>query len=436
MIMLNSEKSIHFYPEIIQIEITTLCNFNCKMCLRSFQKDTYQNMPLEQFEALAKQIFPKIKKVVLYGHGEPLMHPDFEKIVKITRKYLPKDGKIDFTTNGSLLTPSKLDQILKNNINRIVVSFDTSNFMKLKEIRAGIQEDRIVTNFHYLSTQRKEGKLDELAIETVIMRSNFHDLPYLIEYCSEFNVDTIYVSHVLAFDESLLPETLYFTISKESWENSQEIVKKGWELFEKAMFDPVDSYAVSRDTLVNATKNVNTIWERIRERGIENNHPLIFEASKKIDQANETERVFNKAKTLAQKLGIKLELPEIFPILRKRECPYINQKAIIVRVDGGVAPCYNFLHNHKVYVNNHERDVKEITFGNLQNESLEKIVQGPYHNFRKILLDISKNVPWSGDCLYSTQNCFFVTNNDFDCYGNHPACNECLYSVGLVRCIF
>jgi len=406
------------------------------MCLRNFQKETYQNMPLEQFEAIAKKVFPNIKKVVLYGHGEPLMHPDFEKIVKITRKYLQKDGKIDFTTNGSLLTPSKLDKILKNNINRIVVSFDTSNFMKLKEIRAGIQEDQIVTNFNYLSKQRKEGKLAELAIESVIMRSNLHDLPYLIEYCSEFNVDSIYVSHVLVFDESMLSETLYFTISKEVWEISQEIVDKGWELFSKSMFDPVGA-EVSTDSLIKATNNVEDIWQRIRDHGIETNPPLIFEASKKIDLANETEGVFNKARNSAQKFNIKLELPEIFPILRNRICPYISRNAIIVRVNGGVAPCYNFLHNHRVYVNNHERDVNEITFGNLQEESLEDIVQGKnYHNFRKILLDISKNIPWSGDCLYSTRGCFFVSNNDTDCYGNSPGCNECLYSVGLVNCIF
>ena len=102
-------------------------------------------MPIEQFEAIAKQIFPKIKKVVLYGHGEPLMHPDFEKIVKISSKYLPKDGKIDFTTNGSLLTPLKLDKILLNKINRIIVSFDTSNFMKLKDIRSGNRRKITVT---------------------------------------------------------------------------------------------------------------------------------------------------------------------------------------------------------------------------------------------------------------------------------------------------
>ena len=431
-----NKEVIQFYPDTVQIEITTHCNFSCKMCLRNFQKDEYQNMPLEQFEALAKQIFPKIKKVVLYGHGEPLMHPDFEKLVEMARKFLPKDGKIDFTTNGSLLTPEKIEILLLNNINQIVVSFDTSNFMKLKEIRSGIQEDQIITNFQYLSKQRKEGKLIELAIETVIMRSNLHDLPYLIDYCSEFNVDSIYVSHVLPYDESMLSETLYFTISKEAWEISQEIVEKGWELFAKTMFDPVGA-EVSTDSLLKATNNVYEIWERIREHGIETNPPLLFDASKKSDLAIETENIFYKAEKLAQKLNIKLELPEVFPLLSKRICPYISQNAIIIRVNSDVAPCYNFLHNHKVFVNKHERDVKELSFGNLQNESLKEIVQGKnYQNFRKILIDISKNIPWSGDCVYSTTNCFFVSNNDTDCYGNSPGCNECLYSVGLVRCIF
>ena len=434
--MPNSIEVNQFYPDIVQIEITTFCNFNCKMCLRNFQKDKYQNMALEHFEALAKDIFPKIKKVVLYGHGEPLMHPDFEKLVKIARRYLPKDGKIDFTTNGSLLTPEKIDKILIEGINKIVVSFDTSNFMKLKEIRSGIQEDQIVTNFQYLSKQRKAGKLAELAIETVIMRSNLHDLPYLIEYCSEFNVDSIYVSHVLPFDESMLLETLYFTVSKEAWEISQEIVSKGWELFSKTMFDPVGA-EVSTDALIKATNNVEDIWKRIREYGIETNPPLLFEASKKTDLAIETESVFNKARSLAQKFNVNLELPDIFPNLCKRVCPYVSRNAIIIRVNGDVAPCYNFLHNHKVFVNNHERDVKELSFGNLQHESLDNIVQGKeYNKFRKILLDISKNIPWSGDCLYSTRNCFFVSNNDYDCYGNSPGCNECLYSVGLVNCIF
>ncbi|MHA1718018.1 MAG: radical SAM protein [Promethearchaeota archaeon] len=425
-----------FFPEIIQIEVTSFCNFNCKMCLRNFQKEEYQNISIELFKQIAKSVFPKLKKVVLYGHGEPLMHPEFEQLVRITREYLPEEGKIEFTTNASLLVPSKVDNILKYGINKIIVSFDTSNIMKLKEIRSGIQEDKVLENLAYLSKQKQAGKLPELAIETVIMRSNLHDLPYLIEFCNEFHINSIYVSHLLVYDKSMLSEILYLTISKEAWEISQELVNKGWEIFSKTMLDP-NGEEVSIELLENAISDVPEIWERIREYNIEINPPLIFEASKKMDLVNETERVFKRTKEIADKYGINLELPDIFPKLSERKCPYIDRKALLIRANGEIAPCYNFLHSHKLLINNHERDVKQISFGSLQEDSLDNIVNSEgYQNFRNTLLDISNNIPWSGDCLFSTRNCFYISNNDSDCYGNHPGCNECLYSVNLVRCIF
>ena len=93
----------------IYIEITNICNLNCKFCPDTNRKKEF--MRLEKFEEAIKKIHKLTKLVTLHVKGEPLLHKDLENILKILEKY---NLKTNITTNGTLIK-DKLEVIKNSN---------------------------------------------------------------------------------------------------------------------------------------------------------------------------------------------------------------------------------------------------------------------------------------------------------------------------------
>ncbi|MBN2157597.1 MAG: radical SAM protein [Candidatus Lokiarchaeota archaeon] len=426
------------HPKIIQIEVTTRCNYDCVMCLRQEWTQPDQDFPLSEFEKLAQASFPHVEKIILFGQGEPLMHPDFLALLKIARKYLPQKAKIDFTTNGSLLNKEIIEQISNFQINQITVSLDSMYLIKLQKYRKGATKE-IFANLDYLSNARLSGKIKELAIETVLMVSNVFDLPDLVNICySNYpGIDSIYVSHLLPYNADLTKEICYHTVSQENKPLRDMIITRWQDLLFKVFHNSVGwrKKVYSGDQWV---KNIREIIDSARKSDIDLDSTLIINELnnnrfiRQVQATFETIRDFNFHNRKPQ-----VELPPLYPQKDRRKCPYIDKSATIIRVDGQVAPCFNFLHSHSVYINSQKRTEDAISYGNVFEQPLSTIWNNElYQNLRKRLETMPLNIPWSGDCPYISFECFYMRNNASDCYGNSPGCNICLYSTDQVKCIF
>ena len=93
----------------IYIEITNVCNLNCKFCPDTKRKKQFMN--LQNFEEVIKKIHKYTKLVTLHVKGEPLLHSDLEQILKILENY---NLKTNITTNGTLIK-DKLEAIKNSN---------------------------------------------------------------------------------------------------------------------------------------------------------------------------------------------------------------------------------------------------------------------------------------------------------------------------------
>jgi len=91
----------------IYIEITNICNLNCKFCPETNRQKEF--MSVSNFEEVIKKIQGYTKLVYLHVKGEPLLHSDLYDILKILEKY---NLKANITTNGTLIK-EKLE-IIKN----------------------------------------------------------------------------------------------------------------------------------------------------------------------------------------------------------------------------------------------------------------------------------------------------------------------------------
>jgi MoaA/NifB/PqqE/SkfB family radical SAM enzyme len=89
-----------------EVNITDHCNLNCLGCehFSPLAKESYIDTGKyeQDCERLGYLLGGEMENIHLMG-GEPLLHPQFNEIVKITRKHF-KSGVIEIVTNGILLT--------------------------------------------------------------------------------------------------------------------------------------------------------------------------------------------------------------------------------------------------------------------------------------------------------------------------------------------
>ena len=93
-------------PFSVTLQITEGCNLRCKMCYYWGDTGTYlkgnsKNKPITMEIGLIEKIVEEsgAKFYSLFG-GEPLTHPEIEKIFKIIKA---SGARIDTPTNGTLL---------------------------------------------------------------------------------------------------------------------------------------------------------------------------------------------------------------------------------------------------------------------------------------------------------------------------------------------
>lgn len=94
----------------IYIEITNICNLSCSFCAKNARKPKF--MSIEEFTTILNKIKGYTEYIYLHVMGEPLMHPEINKLINIANQ---KGFKVNITTNGFLI--DKLD--INNKIRQI-----------------------------------------------------------------------------------------------------------------------------------------------------------------------------------------------------------------------------------------------------------------------------------------------------------------------------
>jgi len=158
------------WPELVDISISNYCTNNCDYCYRQ-SNETGSFMSLENFQICLEQLsnkkFGGVFQIAL-GGGEPLLHPDFSKMLRLAKKYniIP-----NYTTSGNYFTEKNL-KTTRECCGAIAVSWDPSRNLtleELKEIGELLKNNNIPSNIHFVVSKSTiesaidilKGKLDE-----------------------------------------------------------------------------------------------------------------------------------------------------------------------------------------------------------------------------------------------------------------------------------
>ena len=184
-------KSIKVYgkPVHAQIELTTLCNYNCKSCPRlAVLNNKFKNMPFDQFKKIVEQINPL--KITLSGLGEPLLHPDIFKILSYLNH---KKIFVRLTTNGSLITELTAKKLIALKLGLLNVSIDAATQSTYGKVRNNKSLDTVKQNILKLNELKKESNssFPQLRTSFVIQRDNFREMKEFIDFTQELGITDI-----------------------------------------------------------------------------------------------------------------------------------------------------------------------------------------------------------------------------------------------------
>ena len=182
----------------IYIEITNICNKNCKFCSPLLRPLKF--MSVEEFEYILKEIKEYTDYIYLHVKGEPLLHPNLDKILELCEEY---NIKVNITTNGTLLL-EKTDILLKyNSVRQINVSLhsfdenDNENYIIniLKATKKILANSPIYVNYRFWALKNNKLTKD---MESMIK-----------EILNYFNLSSKLLSKIINSNNTTLKENLF-----------------------------------------------------------------------------------------------------------------------------------------------------------------------------------------------------------------------------------
>ncbi len=126
----------------IHLELTNQCNFSCVFCpdcimtrKRGFMEEGVARFAIDQIADL-----DIAEKITFHVMGEPLLHPQFFRILDHARM---RRVPVGLTTNGALLTPSNIEALATRDLHQIDISLQTpdkDSFLRTRGARIDFEK--------------------------------------------------------------------------------------------------------------------------------------------------------------------------------------------------------------------------------------------------------------------------------------------------------
>jgi len=193
-------------PEVLHIDLTNWCNFNCIACwcrsplLGDKAMPDWEKKLILPFKVV-RQIVDDIsamgglRQVKLVGGGEPFMHPDILKIIEYIKGKDPR-VQIDINTNFSLITEPMAKRLLE----LWVDSFTVSLWAGTPEAYAAVHPNqtgetllKIKKVLMYISEMKKQRRWfhPRMVIHDVVFNRNYKDVEGMLKFALDVDAASI-----------------------------------------------------------------------------------------------------------------------------------------------------------------------------------------------------------------------------------------------------
>ena len=194
-------------------------------------------------------------KIKLQGMGEPTIHKQFFEMIK----YANQNGiSVEFTTNGSLISDEKINQLYKLNISQINISIDGYTKKTFEKIRVNSNFEKVIENSRNLINKMKSKLLAPKIIAwTVVQNDNFEEILDIYKLCNKLGFDEI----VFQFHISDWGKKEWLAInSKKDKRNEILSIQKKLELLKKR---EKFKFKIFKENILNFKKQCSWPWDSL-----------------------------------------------------------------------------------------------------------------------------------------------------------------------------
>ncbi len=132
--------------------LTKACNLACTFCV-DYETLGAKRVSLENFDKVARQLFPTARLVSICSGGEPYLHKGLEDLLRVARRYRVATWVL---SNGMLLREDRIRTIVREGlITTHGFSFDGYEAATVEAIRVNAKIDTILENIRMLIRVRE-----------------------------------------------------------------------------------------------------------------------------------------------------------------------------------------------------------------------------------------------------------------------------------------
>lgn len=232
LVRIDIEKPILPY---LECGIVEHCNLNCKGCNALSNVSDKEFLDLNKYEqdlVQLSRLFSGIQYFKLLG-GEPLLHPEIEMFIKITRKYFP-GAEIVVHSNG-LLIP-KMKEELFYSMNYLNASFIFTAYPPTMAMKREIIRILDMYGVKYKFVGGLTG-IPVTEFRKLINLKGDYDPNTIYQYCGGWCINLVKgtLSCAMGFEIEKLEKKFNVEICKNKWERCVDIYTtemNGWEIRE------------------------------------------------------------------------------------------------------------------------------------------------------------------------------------------------------------
>jgi MoaA/NifB/PqqE/SkfB family radical SAM enzyme len=182
---------VRYLPRHMQMDITTSCNLNCRMCYAKKAVDEGQKQKSLRFEDF-KKMFDDVcpDSVNLAASGEPFLNADLVKMIRYAKG---QHAQVIISTNFIVPDEEKMREIVDAGLDVLKISIDGATKVIYETIR-GPHFDRLLANLKTLERVRGEKPASDIRvrIDFVMLKTNAGDIPRIIGFARDHHIDHVF----------------------------------------------------------------------------------------------------------------------------------------------------------------------------------------------------------------------------------------------------
>jgi len=181
---------VHFYPPILMLEPTNICNLHCPLCLTGNGKLLRPKgmMSLPLFQKICREVQDKIGMLILWNQGEPFLNPDFYAMLEFAAK---QKFYTMTSTNASL--ELNIERLVKSGLHKIIISMDGITAETYNKYRINGNFELVLKNMQdlVLMKEKLHSSKPYIVWQFLIMKHNENEIEEVQKMAKELKIDKL-----------------------------------------------------------------------------------------------------------------------------------------------------------------------------------------------------------------------------------------------------